>query len=131
MTMHAGNGIVTLRSSSSVDETVARIEDLLRAKDIRLFAVIDHSGEAEHTGMAMPPTRVLIFGNPKAGTPVMLASPVAAIDLPLKLLVWQDTHGVAWVSYNSPEYLKFRHDIPDDLMKNISVIEVLARNAAE
>jgi len=124
-------GIVSLRSNHSVDETVAKIEDLLRAKNVRLFIVIDHSGEAEGAGMKMAPTKLIIFGNPKAGTPLMLASPSAAIDLPLKLLVWQDGDGGVWISYNSPEYLKERHGIPDDLMKNISVIEALAAKAAE
>lgn len=124
-------GIVSLRSKHSVDETVTKIEGWLRAKDVKLFAVIDDSGEAKKAGMTMPPTKLLIFGNPKAGTPLMLASPSVAIDLPLKLLVWQDSNGRVWISYNSPEYLKVRHNIPEDLMKNISIIEVLAAKAAE
>lgn len=128
---NAENGIVSLRSEHSVDETVAKIEGLLRAKEVKLFAVIDHNGEAEKAGMTMPPTKLLIFGNPKAGTPLMLSSPTVAIDLPLKLLVWQDTNGAVWITYNSPEYLQERFHIPDDLMKNVSMIAVLAAKAAE
>jgi uncharacterized protein (DUF302 family) len=125
------NGIVDLASNHSVDETVKRLTGILKSKGITIFAVIDHSGEAEKVGMKMPPTKLVIFGSPKAGTPLMLASPSIAIDLPLKILVWQDARGRVWVSYNSPEYLQERHEIPQDLMENISGIEVLAAKAAE
>ena len=125
------NGIVDLASNHSVDETVQKLTGILKSKNITLFTVIDHSGEAEKVGMKMPPTKLVIFGSPKAGTPLMLASPSIAIDLPLKILVWQDSQGRVWVSYNSPEYLQERHGVPQNLMENISGIEALAAKAAE
>jgi uncharacterized protein (DUF302 family) len=125
------NGIVRLRSTHSLDETVARVKDALASKGIALFAVIDHSGEAAKVGLKMPPTKLIIFGNPRAGTPLMLASPMIAIDLPLKILVSEDESGAAWISYNSPEYLQQRFDIPSNLLSNISGIEGLARLAAK
>jgi uncharacterized protein (DUF302 family) len=125
------NGIVDVPSHHSVDETVDRVKNILQAKGVTLFALIDHSGEAAKVGMTMPPTKLLIFGSPKAGTPLMLAAPSIAIDLPLKLLVWEDSQGKVWVSYNSPEYLKERHGLPADLLPNIAVVEVLAAKAAE
>src|ERR1700683_1329776 len=106
------NGMVTIPSRQSVDQTVQKLEALLQAKGVKLFALIDHSGEAEKAGMQMPPTKLLIFGNPKAGTPLMIASPSIAIDLPLKALVWQDTAGKVWISYNAPAYLQARHGLP-------------------
>lgn len=124
-------GIVTIPSNHSVDETVAKLRNILRSKGITLFAVIDHSGEAAKVGMKMPNTKLVIFGSPRGGTPVMLATPSIAIDLPLKILVAEDTQGKVWVSYNSPEYLKERHGLPEDLVKNIAVIETLAHNIAE
>jgi uncharacterized protein (DUF302 family) len=124
------NGIITIPSNHSVDETVEKLKSILVAKGVALFALVDHSGEAEKAGFHMPPTKLLIFGSPKAGTPVMLAAPSIAIDLPLKILVWEGTNGKVWVSYNSPQYLKERHNVPDDLLKNIAVIETLASNAA-
>jgi uncharacterized protein (DUF302 family) len=124
------NGIIEIPSNHSVDQTVDRLKGILTAKGVTLFALVDHSGEAEKVGMKMPPTKLLIFGSPKAGTPIMLASPGSAIDLPLKILVRQDNEGRTWISYNSPEFLKNRHDIPEDLVKNISVVEALATNAA-
>jgi uncharacterized protein (DUF302 family) len=125
------NGIVDLPSNHSVDETVERIKNILQTKGITLFAFIDHSGEAEKVGMKMPPTKLLIFGSPKAGTPLMLAAPSIAIDLPLKILVWEDPSGKVWVSYNSPEYLQKRHGLPADLVQNIAVVGTLAAKAAE
>jgi uncharacterized protein (DUF302 family) len=125
------NGIISKSTTRTVDETVETIKTLLQSKGIKLFAVIDHSGEAEAIGIKMPPTKLLIFGNPKGGTPLMLASPTVAIDLPLKLLVWQDARGDRWVSYSSPQYLRERHSLPVDLLKNISVIEPLATEAAK
>ena len=124
-------GIVDKPSDRSVEEILKRLEQLLQAKGITLFAVIDHSGEAEAVRMKMPPTKLAIFGNPKAGTPLMQAAPSAAIDLPLKLLVWEDGSGKVWVSYNSPKYLQERHGFPDELLKNISVIEALATAVAQ
>ena len=125
------NGIVDVPSNHSVDETVERVKGILQSKGVTLFALIDHSGEAEKVGMKMPPTKLLIFGNPKGGTPLMLAAPSIAIDLPLKILVWQDAQGKVWLSYNSPEYLKDRHGVPPDLLKNIAVVEMLAAKAGE
>ena len=124
------NGIVDLPSNHSVDEIVEKLKGILAAKGVTLFALVDHSGEAEKAGMKMPPTKLLIFGSPKAGTPVMLAAPSIAIDLPLKILIWEGAGGKAWVSYNSPQYLTERHNVPDDLLKNIAVVEALAASAA-
>jgi uncharacterized protein (DUF302 family) len=131
MTSSSSNGIVNLPSHHPVDETVEKLKSILQAKGVMLFTLVDHSGEAEKAGLKMPPTKLLIFGNPKAGTPLMLASPSSAIDLPLKILIWQDTQGKVWVSYNSPAYLQTRHGLPQDLLPNISVIETLAAKAAE
>jgi len=125
------NGIVSIPSNHSVDQTVERLKNILQAKGITLFALVDHSGEAARVGMKMPPTKLLIFGNPRAGTPLMLASPSIAIDLPLKILVWQDTEGKVWLSWNSPEYLAKRHDLPANLLPNIAVVEKLAEAAAQ
>jgi len=125
------NGIVDVPSNHSVDETVERVKSILQSKGVALFALIDHSGEAEKVGMKMPPTKLLIFGNPKGGTPLMLAAPSVAIDLPLKILVWQDGQGKVWLSYNSPEYLRARHGLPQDLLQNIAVVETLAAKAGE
>jgi uncharacterized protein (DUF302 family) len=125
------NGIIHKPSKHSVDETLGKLQAILQAKGIAVFALIDHSGEAEKVGMKMPPTKLLIFGNPKGGTPLMLAAPSIAIDLPLKILVWQDDQGKVWVSYNSPEYLAERHGLPPNLTQNIGIIETLAANVAE
>ena len=127
----AAAGIVDQPSRRTVDETVDRLRALLQAKGVTLFALVDHSGEAAKVGMTMRPTKLLIFGSPKAGTPLMLAAPSSAIDLPLKLLVWEDDQGKVWVSYNSPEYLQRRHGLPHELVANIAVVEGLAARAAE
>jgi uncharacterized protein (DUF302 family) len=124
-------GIVKIPSHHSVDETVAKLEAILKSKGVTLFALIDHSGEAEKVGLKMPPTKLLIFGNPKGGTPLMLAAPSAAIDLPLKILVADDSAGKVWISYNSPDYLKGRHGFPDNLVPNIAVVQALAAAAGE
>ena len=124
-------GIVDKPSNHSVKQTVERLKEILRSKGVTLFALIDHSGEAEKVGMKMLPTKLLIFGNPKAGTPLMQAAPSSAIDLPLKILVWEDKQGKTWVSYNSPEYLAERHTLPQELMANIAIVEVLTLKAAE
>jgi uncharacterized protein (DUF302 family) len=125
------DGIVSIQSHHSVDETVERVKNILQSKEVTLFAVIDHSGEAAKVGMAMRPTKLLIFGNPRGGTPLMLAAPTIAIDLPLKLLIWEDANGRVWVSYNSPNYLARRHGLPADLVKNMEIVETLATQAAE
>lgn len=125
------NGIVTIPGHQTVDQTVQKLEEILAAKGVKLFALVDHSGEAEKAGMHMRPTKLLIFGSPKAGTPLMLASPSIAIDLPLKVLVWEDGGGKVQVSYNTPAYLQSRHSLPAELLKNIAVVETLAAKAAE
>jgi uncharacterized protein (DUF302 family) len=124
-------GIVKIPSHHSVDETVDKLKAILQSKGVTLFALVDHSGEAEKVGMKMPPTKLLIFGNPKGGTPLMLASPSVAIDLPLKILVAEDSQGKVWISYNSAEYLKERHGLPPNLLPNIAVVETLATAAGE
>jgi uncharacterized protein (DUF302 family) len=125
------SGIVTISSNHSVDETVENLKEVLRQKGVQLFALIDHSGEAEKAGIQMRPTKLLIFGNPKAGTPLMLASPGIAIDLPLKILVAEDARGKVQVSWNSPAWLQGRHHFPENLLPNIAVVEALAAKAAE
>ena len=130
MTLNPESGIVSISSGNSVDETARKFEAILEAKGVKLFALIDHSGEAEKVGMPMRPTKLLIFGNPKAGTPLMFASPSIAIDLPLKVLVWEDANSKVWISYNSPAYLLARHSLPTQLAQNIAVVEVLAAAAA-
>jgi uncharacterized protein (DUF302 family) len=127
----ADKGLIDKPSHNSVDQTVEKLKNILQSKGVALFALIDHSGEAEKVGMKMRPTKLLIFGNPKAGTPLMLATPSVAIDLPLKILIWEDANGKVWVTYNSPEFLRERHGLPQDLMQNVSVIEALATKAAE
>jgi uncharacterized protein (DUF302 family) len=124
-------GVVRIPSHHPVDETVDRLKNILRSKEVTLFALIDHSGEAAKVGMKMLPTKLLIFGNPKGGTPLMLAAPSVALDLPLKILVSEDTQGKVWLSYNSPEYLKERYGLPPNLLPNIAVIETLAAKVAE
>jgi uncharacterized protein (DUF302 family)/uncharacterized membrane protein YidH (DUF202 family) len=127
----ADNGIIHKASNHSVDETVDTLKGILQAKGVTLFALVDHSGEAEKAGLKMRPTKLLIFGNPKGGTPVMVAAPSAAIDLPLKILVWEDSAEKVWASYNSPSYLQQRHGIPQELLPNIAVAEALAAKGTE
>ena len=129
--MQKEEGIVKIPSHRSVDETVEKLKTILASKGVTLFALVDHSWEAEKVGLKMPPTKLLIFGNPKGGTPVMLAAPSAAIDLPLKILVAEDPQGKVWISYNSPDYLKERHGFSDNLVPNIRVVQALAAAAGE
>jgi uncharacterized protein (DUF302 family) len=129
--MQKEEGIVKIPSHHSVDETVDKLKTILKSKGVTLFALVDHSGEAEKVGMKMPPTKLLIFGNPKGGTPVMLAAPSVAIDLPLKILVAEDSDGKAWIAYNSAEYLKARHGLPENVLANIAVVQALAAAAGE
>jgi uncharacterized protein (DUF302 family)/uncharacterized membrane protein YidH (DUF202 family) len=131
MTLSNGKGMIDVPSKHSVDQTLEKLEAMLAAKGVTVFALVDHSGEAAKVGMKMPPTKLLIFGSPKAGTPVMLAAPSVAIDLPLKILVWEDSQGKVSVSYNSPAYLEERHSIPRDLIPSLAVVEALATKAAE
>ncbi len=130
MSSATSKGIIRKQSAHSVDETVAKVQQILKSKGIALFAMVDHSGEAEKAGLQMPPTKLLIFGNPKAGTPLMLASPGIAIDLPLKILVAQDTDGKVWLSYNDPAYLADRHGLPAEFLPVLAGVEALASNAA-
>ncbi len=129
--MTTDKGILDRPSHHSVEETVERLQALLQSKGVTLFALVDHSGEAQKVGMEMRPTKLLIFGSPKAGTPLMLAAPSIAIDLPLKILVWENGEGKVWISYNSPEYLQERHGLPPELLGNIAVVETLVAKAAE
>ena len=131
MNTDSGAGILTIPSRQSVDGTVEKLEKILQAKGIKLFALIDHSGEAEKAGMQMRPTKLLIFGNPKAGTPLMIATPSIAIDLPIKILIWEDGEGKVWISYNDPSYLQARHGLPAELVPNIAVVKALAEKAGE
>jgi uncharacterized protein (DUF302 family) len=117
-------GIITKNSPWTVAETVTRIERLLAAKDIKLFAVIDHSGAAEDKGLELRDTKVVIFGSPEAGTPVMQVAPLAALDLPLKVLIWADGAQTK-VSYTAPRALAARYGLPDALGKRLAAIEVL------
>jgi len=128
--MNSSSGIVTLRGKGTVDQLVKKLEDLLQAKGVRLFAVVDHSGEASRVGLRMNPTKLMIFGDPRAGTPIMIAAPTAALDLPLKILVSEDDEGLVRISYNSAEYLQIRHDFPRELMRNIAAADVLAKTVA-
>jgi len=131
MTPIPENGILRTASNHSVEETVVRLKSILEAKGVKLFTIVDHSGEAASAGLKMPNTKLLIFGNPKAGTPLMLASPSSALDLPLKILIAEDSAGKVWISYNAPAYLQARHHLPPNVLPNIAVIETLAAKAAE
>jgi uncharacterized protein (DUF302 family) len=130
MTSSRNNGIIDIPSNHSVDETVEKLKAILQAKGVTLFALIDHSGEAQKVAMKMRPTKLLIFGNPNAGTPVMLAAPRSAIDLPLKILIWEDAQGKVWLTYNSTVYLQERHHLSPELLHNIAVVEAFAAQGA-
>ena len=127
--MTTSDGILEKPSPHTVDETVARIEAILRSKAIALFALIDHSGEAAKVGLRMPPTKLLIFGKPEAGTPVMLAAPRIAIDLPLKILVREDAGGQVWVSTNSAAYFRERHSLSPEHLPTFAVAEAMVTAA--
>ena len=131
MLPNPANGMISQPSAHNVDTTVEKLQAMLQAKGVTLFAVIDHSGEAQKVGLAMPPTKLLIFGNPKGGTPLMLASPSIAIDLPLKILVAEGADGNVSISYNAPEYLQSRHNLPAELLPNIAIVGALVAKAAE
>ena len=131
MASSTGDGLISKPSHHAVDQTLERLEGILKAKGVTIFALIDHSGEAEKVGIPMRPTKLLIFGNPKAGTPLMLAAPSSAVDLPLKILIWEDAQGKVWVTYNSPAYLQQRHGLAAELLANIAIVETLAAKAAE
>jgi uncharacterized protein (DUF302 family) len=129
--MAQGNGLVQIASHYSVEETGRRLQEAFAAKGLQVFATVDHSGEAEKVGLKMRPTKVVIFGSPKAGTPLMVAAPSLAIDLPLKVLVAEDAEGGVWVTYNSPDYLQERHGVPEELMKNLAGAGVVIGKAVE
>lgn len=124
-------GIVSKPSPYPITQTISRIEQALTSKGLTLFDLIDHSGEAERVGLTMQTAKLLIFGSPSAGTPLMIASPLIALDLPLKALVWQDAHGQVWVSYISPAWLAKRHGISDDLARTIAGMEPLIAAAIQ
>src|SRR5579863_18843 len=127
----AVDGIVSRPSSFSVEETLARLQEIIRSRNLTLFAHIDHSGEARRVGLTMQEAHVLIFGNPKGGTPLMIASPLLALDLPLKVLVWQSADQQVWVSTTSATYLQDRYTIPQELVGNIAVVDVLIQQALQ
>ena len=130
MAVMPGTGMIHLRSRYSVPDTLIRLETALRAHGLTIFGRVDHSGEAEKIGLTMRPTQLLIFGSPKAGTPLMVAAPTLAIDLPLKALAWEDAGGAVWLSYDSPEYLRERHNVPADLIKGVAGAGALLQQAA-
>ena len=129
MAILSNYGLIHLSSPRSVPETLARLETIVQAKGLAILARIDHSGDAAKVGLEMHPTKLLIFGNAKSGTPLMIASPTVAIDLPLKALAWEDSEGKVWLSYNSPDYLKERHAIPENLVQNIAGIGPICSEA--
>src|SRR5260370_11242374 len=132
MTSNAASNTAGMTSQSSpygVDETLRRIEQVLHNRGVTLFAQFDHSGEAAKVGLAMQPAQVLVFGSPKAGTPLMVASPLIALDLPLRILVWQDESGQVWVSYNQPAFFAQRYNIPPDLVRVIAAVQGLVEAA--
>ena len=123
--------MVHLPTNHSVEDILGKLQTILKAKGVPVFALVDHSGEAAKVGMEMRPTKLLIFGNPKGGTPLMLAAPTIAIDLPLKILIWEDGQGKTWVTYNTAEYLTERHELPPNLAQNIAFLATLAATLAE
>jgi uncharacterized protein (DUF302 family) len=127
----AANGIVSLPGRQSVDTTVEKLTAILQSKNVKLFALVDHSGEARKAGLEMPNTKLLIFGSPAGGTPAMLAAPTLALDLPLRILIREDEKGQVWIAYNSVEYLRERHHVPADVAARLSVVEGLAAAVAE
>lgn len=124
-------GMVHVPNPRSVPDTVKKLQGILEAAGVKIFALVDHSGEAEKAGLQIRPTQLLIFGNPKGGTPLMVAAPSVAIDLPLKALIWEDEHGKVWISYNSSKYLQQRHGFPEALLRNISVVGGLVEKAVQ
>ena len=129
--MAKNNGLVRVRSQYSMEETERKLKAAFVEKGMQVFAVIDHSGEAEKVGLQMLPTKVIIFGSPKGGTPLMVAAPSLAIDLPLKALIAQNAEGKVWVTYNSPDYLQQRHGVPAELIKNLAGAGNLIAKAVE
>jgi uncharacterized protein (DUF302 family) len=130
-TPHSVEGIVTRPSPFSVEETLERLQEIIRSRNLILFANINHSGEARRVGLTMQEAHVLIFGNPKGGTPLMIASPLLALDLPLKVLVWQSADNQVWVSTSSVTYLRDRYAIPQELVSNIAVVDAIIQQALQ
>ncbi|HEX2788968.1 MAG TPA: DUF302 domain-containing protein [Steroidobacteraceae bacterium] len=130
-TADTDHGIVRIASYHAVAETMDRIESLLKARGILVFARIDFSADAARAGLTMPPEQLLIFGNPKAGTPLMLAAPIAGLDLPLKALVWEDADGRAWIAYNDPQYVVRRHALAPTLSANLAAVVPILESAAQ
>ena len=130
-TVHAGTNVVTKPSSYSVADTIKRIENAVTAKGMQIFARIDHGGEAKKVGLAMRPTELLIFGNPKGGTALMVAKPTAAIDLPMKALAWEDENGNVWLTYNDPELLHERHGVATELTSKLEPVGKLLEEAVK
>ncbi|HME41063.1 MAG TPA: DUF302 domain-containing protein [Steroidobacteraceae bacterium] len=126
----AVEGLRTLPTQRTVADVLQRVQSIARAKGLTIFAQIDFSGDAERSGLALHPTGLVILGSPKAGTPLMVAAPTVAIDLPLKILAWQDAAGQTWVAYNEPAYVQARHHFPAELSKNIAALAALAEAAA-
>jgi uncharacterized protein (DUF302 family) len=131
VSMTKDNGLIQIPSHYSVGETVTRLGAAFEAKGMKVFGIIDHSGEAEKVGLKMRPTRVMLFGSPKGGTPLMVAAPSLAIDLPMKVLIAEDEQGKVSVTYNSPDYLKQRHGVPDDLIRNLAGAGAVIEKAVE
>ena len=127
---HSKNGMVHIPSKYSVPKTIQRLDALVKSRALTVFVHIDFSGDASKVGLQMRAAQLLIFGNPKSGTPVMIASPSIALDLPLKALAWEDAQGQVWLSYNAPEYLNERHGLRDELLKNIAGVGALIESAA-
>ena len=126
----ADNGIVTVSTQRTVEQAADALASLIQAKNIILFARIDFAADAQRAGLAMPPAQLFVFGNPRAGTPLIQAVPSVALDLPLKVLVWQDSDGRVWLSYNATSYLQARHGAPAELMKAIDGVGALVQAAA-
>ena len=131
VTAQADSNLRTKPSKYSVSETLDRIERAITAKGMQIFARIDHGGEAQKVGLTMKPTQLLIFGNPKGGTALMVARPTAAIDLPMKALAWEDGDGKVWLTYNSPELFQERHNMPAELSSRLNSVGVLLEQAVE
>jgi len=125
------DGLVTIASHYTVAQTAQRIADLAQARHMLVFARVDFAGDAQRAGMALDDAQLVLFGNPKGGTPVLQANPTAAIDLPLKALAWRDQAGAVWVSYNAPSYVAARHHIAPELSKPLEGIVALVRDAAQ
>jgi len=124
-------GVIDVRSHGSVEQTIERLESLAAARGLTIFARIDFSKDADRVGLPMRPMQMLIFGNPKAGTPLLIAAPRIGLDLPLKALAWEDEQGSVWLSCNAPDYLETRHQLPHDLVGNISGVVALIEKAAD